>query len=405
MPFELFVSLRFLREGRAQTLLIFVGVGVGVGVMVFLSALITGLQGSLIRQTLSTQAHIVVRPAERTPRVESALSGAMVGAKVEKGAQRVARIDAWAQSLEPIAAVPGVTAVAPTVAGSAFAHRGPLSASIALRGVELETYGAIVDLGAKLLNGRLELVGNDAIIGIELARDLGVSIGDRLRIETTAAREDIVRVAGIFDLGNKDVNQRWVFVSIREAQSLLDLAGSVSTFEVRTVDPFRADIVAKEIARRTGRIAEPWTQANRQLLVALKSQSSSSVMIQFFVILAVALGIASVLVVSVVQKSREIGILRATGTSVSSVTWIFLIQGLIVGTVGSVIGSGLGSVLALLFAQMAVNPDGSPTFPVNLEPALFLRAVAVAVSVGLAAAVAPARRAARLDPAVAIRHV
>lgn len=405
MPFELFVSLRFLREGRAQTLLIFVGVGVGIGVMVFLSALITGLQGSLIRQTLSTQAHVVVRPAERNPQIAAEASSAVIAAKIEKGAQRSARLDAWIQSNQTIAAVPGVTAVAPTVAGSAFAHRGPLSAAIALRGVDLETYGTIVELGAKLTSGRLELIGSDAIVGVELARDLGLSVGDRLRIETTSAREDVVRVAGIFDLGNKDVNQRWVFVSIREAQSLLDLAGSVSTFEVRTADPFQADVVAAEIARRTGHIAEPWTQLNRQLLVALKSQSSSSVMIQFFVVLAVALGIASVLVVSVVQKSREIGILRATGTSVASVTWIFLIQGLIVGVIGSIIGSGLGTLLALLFAQMAVNPDGSPTFPVNLDSALFARAIAVAISVGLAAAVAPARRAARLDPAVAIRHV
>jgi lipoprotein-releasing system permease protein len=373
--------------------------------MVFLSALITGLQASLIRQTLSTQAHVVVRPAERSPEVHTASTDVVIAAKLEKGAQRSARLDAWIQSSQAIAAVPGVLAVAPTVAGSAFAHRGPLSAAIALRGVELESYGSIVELGAKLTSGRLELVGSDAIVGIELARDLGLSVGDRLRIVTASAREDIVRVAGVFDLGNKDVNQRWVFVSIREAQSLLDLAGSVSTFEVRAEDPFKADIVATEISRRTGLIAEPWTQLNRQLMVALKSQSSSSVMIQFFVILAVALGIASVLVVSVVQKSREIGILRATGTSVSSVTWIFLIQGLIVGVIGSVIGSALGTILALLFAQMAVNPDGSPTFPVNLEAALFLRAIAVAVSVGLAAAVAPARRAARLDPAVAIRHV
>ncbi|MGE5785951.1 MAG: ABC transporter permease, partial [Myxococcales bacterium] len=193
--------------------------------------------------------------------------------------------------------------------------------------------------------------------------------------------------------------------SIREAQSLLDLAGSVSSFEVRVSEPFDADRIAEVLVKRTGYIAEPWTQLNRQLLVALKSQSSSSIMIQFFVVLAVALGIASVLVVSVVQKSREIGILRATGTSVRSITWIFMIQGLIVGSFGSIIGSALGTVLALSFAQMAVNPDGSPTFPVTLDAALFTRAVLVAVLVGLAAAVAPARRAARLDPAVAIRHV
>ncbi|HMA95232.1 MAG TPA: FtsX-like permease family protein [Polyangiaceae bacterium] len=405
MPFELFVSLRFLREGRAQTWLIFIGVGVGVGVMVFLSALITGLQASLIRQTLSTQPHVVVKPRERTPRLDPAPQNTVVGVRVEKGAQRVARIDDWVQARDVIARVEGVTRVAPTVAGSAFAHRGPLSASIALRGIDPNSYDKIVDLRAKLTAGRLELIGSDAVIGVELARDLGLEVGDRVRLQTTSDREDIVRVAGVFDLGNKDINQRWVFVSIREAQSLLDLAGSVSSFEVRVSEPFDADRIAEVLVKRTGYIAEPWTQLNRQLLVALKSQSSSSIMIQFFVVLAVALGIASVLVVSVVQKSREIGILRATGTSVRSITWIFMIQGLIVGSFGSIIGSALGTVLALSFAQMAVNPDGSPTFPVTLDAALFTRAVLVAVLVGLAAAVAPARRAARLDPAVAIRHV
>ena len=205
--------------------------------------------------------------------------------------------------------------MAPTVAGSAFAHRGPLSSSIALRGVDLGSYGRIVSLKEKLLSGRYELVGSSALIGSELAGDLGLRVGDKVRLQTTSDRNDTVRIVGIFDLGNKDVNQRWVFVSLREAQSLLDLAGSVSTFEVRVREPFEAETSAKDIARRTGLIADPWTELNRQLLVALRSQSSSSVMIQFFVVLAVALGIASVLVVSVVQKSREIGILRATGTS------------------------------------------------------------------------------------------
>jgi lipoprotein-releasing system permease protein len=405
MPFELFVALRFLREGRRQTWLIFVGVGVGVGVMVFLSALITGLQASLIRQTLATQAHVVVRPPERAPRIMAHPTGTMLGAQIEKGAERVARIDAWQPVGEAIARVPDVTAVAPTVAGSAFVHRGALGVAIALRGIEPESYGRIVNLSEKLNSGRVELLGSDALIGSELASDLGVGVGDKLRLQTTSNREDVVRITGVFDLGNKDVNQRWVFVSLREAQSLLDLVGSVSTFEVRIRDPFAAESVAACITQRTGQLAEPWTQLNRQLLVALKSQSSSSVMIQFFVVLAVALGIASVLLVSVVQKSREIGILRATGTSVASITWIFLIQGLLVGVVGSLVGSGLGTVLALLFAKMAVNPDASPTFPVDLGPALFLRATLVAISVGLAAAVFPARRAARLDPAEAIRHV
>lgn len=405
MPFEVFVALRFLREGRRQTMLIFVGVGVGVAVMIFLSALISGLQTSLVQQTLSIQAHVVVRPEERSPRVVPGPTDALLGVRVEKGADRTARIDAWQPIAEVIRQIPEVTAVAPTVAGSAFAHRGALNVAVALRGVESESYGTVVDFRNKLRSGRFELTGSDAVIGCELADDLGLALGDKFRLQTGSDREAVVRVAGVFDLGNKDVNQRWVFVSLREAQSLLALEGSVSTFEVRIRDPFAAEEVAAAIAQRTGQLADPWTVLSKQLLVALRSQSASSVMIQVFVILAVALGIASVLLVSVVQKSREIGILRATGTSIRSITGIFLIEGLVVGVVGSAVGSGLGTVLALLFANMARNSDGSPTFPVDLGPMLFLRAIAVAVAVGLGAAILPARRAARLDPAEAIRHV
>lgn len=405
MPFELFVALRFLREGRLQTLLIFVGVGVGVGVMVFLSALITGLQGSLIRQTLSTQAHVVVRSPDRRPRVLPANPGEMVGAEIEKATQRLPRIDEWAPIKVDLESVVGVLACAPTVAGSAFVHRGASSAAIALRGVDSASYGRIVPVSEKLTSGRFDLQGSLAVIGIELAQDLGVRVGDKLRLDTAAGRDSVVTVSGIFDLGNKDVNQRWVFISLRLAQTLLALEGSVSTFEIRVSDPFAVDPIALEIARRTGLVAEPWTRLNKQLLIALNSQSSSSIMIQVFVILAVALGIASVLVVSVMQKSREIGILRATGTRVGSITAIFLIQGWLVGAVGSVVGSLLGTALALLFARMAVNPDGSALFPVDLGAPLFVRAILVAMGVGLAAAVAPARRAARMEPAVAIRHV
>jgi lipoprotein-releasing system permease protein len=126
-------------------------------------------------------------------------------------------------------------------------------------------------------------------------------------------------------------------------------------------------------------------------------------MIQTFVILAVALGIASVLAVSVVQKSREIGILRATGTRRAQVMRVFLLQGAILGLLGSVGGILLGAALARVFAGVARNPDGSATFPVALTTALYLRSAAIALAVGVAAAVLPARRAARMRPADIIR--
>ena len=387
-----------------QTLLIFVGVAFGVAVMVFVGALIDGLQASLIRQTLSAQPHVIVRPLEQDARDVGQRTADPVAARLEKSSQRTRTIDQWQVAQEIMDGVPGVVATAPTIAGSALASKGNVSRSVALRGVEADDYERIIPIGEKMAAGAFRLVGNEAVVGVELAKDLGLQVGDKLRVTSTEGRDDIFTVMGVFDLGNKDLNERWLFVSMRSAQTLLNLAGQASTIEAKVSDVFAADQIAAQMAARTGLEADSWMKLNAQLLVALRSQSSSSYMIQFFVMLAVTLGIASVLVVSVVQKSKEIGILRATGTTTRSITKIFLIQGAIVGVVGSLLGSGLGAVLSLLFANLAKNPDGSATFPVDLGAQRFLVAVGVATFIGLVAAVAPARRAAGLDPAKVIRY-
>ena len=169
-------------------------------------------------------------------------------------------------------------------------------------------------------------------------------------------------------------------------------------------DAFDAERVARELHASTGLDVDSWMSLNAQLLTGLSAQSSSKSVIQFFVILAVALGIASVLAVSVVQKSREIGILRAVGTSSRRVLEVFLIQGGVLGLAGSFVGAGLGAALAKAFENVARGPDGAPQFPVVLDLSLFVTATALATGVGLVAAVLPARRASRIDPAKAIRN-
>jgi lipoprotein-releasing system permease protein len=211
-------------------------------------------------------------------------------------------------------------------------------------------------------------------------------------------------VAGVFDIGNKDVNQRWLLVSLRQAQTLLDLAGGITTVEAKVEEIFQADAVAARLQAGTGLSAESWMRQNQQLLSGLQAQSSSSIMIQVFVIVAVALGIASVLGVSVIQKSGEIGILRATGTATATVKRIFLIEGALVGATGSALGCLIGAGLGVFFAHAVRNPYGDSLFPIELTPRLFLTATAVALVTGLTAAWFPARHAARLDPATVIRH-
>lgn len=402
-----FIALRFLREGRAQSALILAGVTVGVGVLVFLSALISGLQASLIRQTLGSQPHVVVKPPEEAvrPQLPAGSGDSLLLRRIERPSQRERSIDGWPQQMRVVQAQPGVVAVSPLVSGAGLASHGNAQRAVVVMGIRPELFEAVIPLRARIVAGALSVEGEGVVVGARLAEELGVSLGERLRVEAGKGRTQLLRIEGIFDLGNRDVNGRWLVVSMRNAQNLLDLSGGVSHLEVRVREVFQADTVASRIARATGLTADSWIQLNAQLMTALRSQSSSSNLIQVFVLLAVAMGIASVLVVSVIQKSREIGILRAMGASRDLILQVFLLEGGLVGFVGSLLGSVLGALLARLFAGLATNPDGSPTFPVDLSVSRFAAAVAIATMTGLLSALSPARRAARLDPAVAIRNL
>lgn len=401
MPFELFVALRYLRDGRVQTGLILTAIGVGVGVIIFLSALITGLQASLIDRTLGSQALVVVRPPDEMPRALGIQTeGTISVIDIERPPQRVRSIDEWQATADLIRGLSGVTAVAPTVVGPGIAIRGLGSASVSIRGVDPDSYRGIVDLDELLVSGTVDLDGFQAVIGVQLADNLGLDVGGRLRLQTAGDRGGVYTVAGIFDYGSTELNERLVFLSLASAQTIFDLPGGVSTLEIRNSDIFGAETLAAAIEDRTGLDAESWIARNEDLLLGLRSQSLSSVMIQVFVIIAVALGIASVLSVSVAQRAPEVGILRATGTRKGAITRIFLLQGAVLGIVGSAMGIALGTILALLFQEVAQGPNG---FPVSLTLELYLRSAGIALAVGTLAALVPARKAAGMDPATVIR--
>jgi lipoprotein-releasing system permease protein len=403
MPVSLFLALKFMREYRAQTALTVGAVAVGVSVMIFLSALIDGLQVSLIQRTLGTQAHVVIRANEEEAR--ALLDDPLLVRRVERPAQRNRSIAEWQRVEKVVRGDADVTATASAVVGAAFATQGAANRPIVIYGVDPDRFDQVIPVGSRIVRGSYRLEGAETVIGKQLAEDLGVDVGDKLRVTTPEGADALLTIRGLFDLGNQQVNERWVVVPLRTGQTLLSLPGGANVVHVKVRAIFEADRVAQRLRDATGLEAESWMEANAQLLIGLRSQSSSSYTIQFFVFLAVAIGIASVLVVSVVQRTREIGILRAMGTPRGRIAAVFVIQGGLVGFIGSIVGAALGAALSFLFARLAQNADGTATFPIVLTGQLVMLASVLATLTGVMAAVLPARQAGRLDPVVAIRHV
>ncbi|RJG00420.1 ABC transporter permease [Noviherbaspirillum sedimenti] len=400
MWIESTIALKFLRQGLIQTALILVGIAGGVAVIVFITTLITGLQSNIIDRTLGTQSHIRVEPPDEINRLAAAPAGTLALRLEDKRAQRLRSINNWIQVRDTLDTLAEITAVSPVTAGPAFARRGDVRKAISLVGIDPPRYEKIIHVSKDIIAGQFRVGAGDAVIGKLLATELGMQVGSKLRLESGDGSTAIVTIAGIFELGVRDLDLRYVYVDLKQAQSLLNLAGGVTLIDVTVRDLFAADVAANRITRLTGLKAESWMQTNAQLMNALRSQTISTTMIRFFVALSVAFGIASVLAISVTQRTREIGILRAMGIRRRQMLQVFLVQGALLGLVGSTAGALAGYALVWVF-----NTFGPGLFYIPLPLGLIPVTMAAATITGVLAAMVPAWRASRLNPVEAIRYV
>lgn len=403
LPFEWIVAVRFLIEGAAQTAMIIIGTSVGVGVIVFMSAMLTAIQGNFLERILNTQAHIVVYQPDTVSRPLFATAGFNELAVIQKPAQHISPIDQWQKTLVQVRGMNNIAIAAPVVSGNVQVVQGATVKSISVIGVEPESYFGIVKVPSLIVSGSPELTTQNVLVGTDFASKLGLVVGDKVRINALSGQQLMLVIGGIFDLGNRGANERTAFIAMRTAQSLMAVKGGVITIEVTVNDPYTAEIIAQEIAATTGLTADSWIKTNAQFFTAMTTQKLSFTVINFFIALSVAFGIASVLVVSVVQRSKEIGILRAMGSSQGQILRIFVIQGGIVGLLGSIGGSLLGFLIVFLFGTFTRIADGTALFTITITPLLMLETAAFATLAGLAAATVPAMNAAKLDPVVAIR--
>lgn len=385
MLFELKVALRFLKEGRGQTVFILLGIAVGVAVQVFLNTLITGLQEDLVNQTVGNSSHIWIEGKSDFDTETNLLE--------------------WDNIIEIIDNREDIAAISPLVEGNGFIVTNAEAVPIQLKGIELDQADAIYNIISRLDVRLTSLSGNQVLIGQGIAEEYGISTEDVIRLSLPNGIVQNYAVAGIFDLGNSASNNTWVMMDIKQAQKILGLGNKISKIEMQINEIFDAEIIAEELDGRFINVrVDNWIQSNSSLLSALRSQSSSSIMIQVFVLLAITLGIASVLAVSVVQKSKQLGILKAMGTKNKHASRIFLLQGALLGLLGALLGTGFGMLLIYGFLYGTSIGTGVPLFPLSIEYTSILVIGGIAVVSSTIAAAIPARKTARLNAVEVIRN-
>jgi len=371
------IATRFLRKSPVQSILIAAGIAIGIGVQVFLGSLITSLQTSLVDQTIGHSPQVIV---------QSATDG-----------QAVAFTPALKQAF---ASQSQITTAVPTRVFSAIYRNGKVSAPLQFTGGDLAQLDTIYDISGRMSAGTARLGSGDVLVGKDFAAKNGLKPGGTLPLVLPSGKTASLTIAGVFDFGSAAANSATAFVDGGYAAGVLGYgADQYSAVDAQVSNVFDSKTVASQLAADPAvkglRFTE-WQAQNSDLLSALKSQSSSSYMIQFFVLVAVALGIASTLAISAVQKTRQIGILKAMGMKDRQTGRIFLWQALILGVSGAAVGVVAGLLLIAAFTFAGRN--SAALFPIHPQVGFIVISFAVGVLVAMLSSLIPSRRTTKLDP-------
>jgi lipoprotein-releasing system permease protein len=380
LPFSL--ALRFLRAGRGQTILITVGIAIAIAAQIFIGLLITSLQKTLVDRTIGNQPQITISPAGDA-----------------------ATISNWQKVTTTIRETGLVQTVAISASGNAFLFKGTQTAPVLIRGFD-SAADNIYGFDSSIYEGSWEPSRDGVLMGKDLQEELGFRVGDEVTVQTPGGQTDTIAITGFFDLGVSQLNKSWLITSLGKAQSIFGYNGDITGIELTAADPFQADTIAAQVqAELDSSISiTNWKEQNEQLLSGLQGQSISSLMIQIFIIVSVVIAIAAILAITVFQKSRQLGILKAMGIKDRSASLIFIYEGLIIGVIGSIVGIVLGLLLLYGFSIGTSQSGSQSLIDLYIDYQFIAISWVIAVLAAVIAALIPARRSLRLNPIEVIRE-
>jgi lipoprotein-releasing system permease protein len=405
MDFELFVALRYLLARRKQafisviSLISTIGVAVGVMALVIALALMTGLQGELRDRILGSTAHVYVWK-----------TGGIEDYRVE--VEKLRRID-------------GVVGAGPAILGKALISTDKADAFISLKGIDPALEPSVTDVARAMLRGSVDALvpaGENALAGIligrNLAEQLGVTVGDTASLLTPQGtlspmgmipRTRRVRIAGIYALGLYEFDAAYGFVPLEFGERVLGKA-LPDLIELRVADIDAAPDVSERVPETLGDeyVSQDWADMNQALFSALWLEKMAISITIGLIVMVAALNIIASLILLVMEKSRDIAILKTMGTSSKRVMRIFMLQGVVIGLVGTAVGSTLGLLLCWVFdryrlIQIPMDVYQIAYVPFVVQPFDFAVVVVSAILICFLATIYPSRQASRLDPVQALR--
>jgi lipoprotein-releasing system permease protein len=379
------IALRFLKSGRGQTVLIVLGISVGVAVQLFIGSLIQGLQINLLETTIGSSSHITITPTNEEKTIDNY---DRVLYETEISSQEIINISA-------------------AVDGPSNLDYEEDIVQILIRGFNIDDADKIYKIKENLYQGRTPQGKDEIIIGRDLSVKSGLKIGDDALVITPGGGNIRLEIVGLYDLQVASINESWLITNIETAQDILAIDDKITSVEMQVREEFDADIIAEDLSYTLSQEnlqVDNWKDQNQSLLSGLNGQSVSSAMIQVFVLVAVLLGISSVLAISVVQRSRQLGILKAMGIQDRDASLIFVFQGLMLGVIGAFLGIALGFGLLIMFTKFAVNPDGTPVVPIYINYGFIALSGFFALASATIASLIPARISSKLNPIEVIKN-
>jgi lipoprotein-releasing system permease protein len=407
LPFELHVALRYLLAKRKQAFISVIsfistlGVTVGVIALVIAQALMTGLQGEIRDRIVGATPHIYV--------------------------WKTTGIEDYRAESEILRRIPHVTGAAPAILGKALMTAARSEEFVNLTGIDVTLEATVTDLRAAMQQGSIEALdapqpesmAGGVLLGKDLASKLGVAIGDSVTVMTLHGTLSpmgffpvprSVRVGGIFSLGLYEFDSTTGFVSLDLAKRLFD-KDKVDLIQLRVDDVYAAPRIARDISTELGEqyFTDDWSEMNRSLFSALWLEKMAITLTIGLIVMVAALNIVASLILLVMEKHRDIAILKTMGATARSITTIFMMQGLIIGVVGTTVGAAAGYGLAWMLdryklIRIPVDVYQVSHVPFQVEAIDLAVVVVAAVAVCFVATIYPSRQAAHLDPAQALRY-